>query len=88
MSAAVTVVEARDRSVTFVTPVQHRAVDLQRVGLPINAVGPERLEEALARPGCVVVDALKHEAWILPGPAGRTAGTGRATSLVCSSPRV
>lgn len=63
MSAAVTVVQARDRSVTFVTPVQHRAVDLLRVGLQIDAVGPEHLEEALARPGCVVVDVLKRDSW-------------------------
>jgi hypothetical protein len=59
----VTALEVRDRSVTFVTPVQHRAVDLLRVGLQIDAVGPEHLEEALARPGCVVVDVLKRDTW-------------------------
>ncbi|GAB4068330.1 hypothetical protein GCM10028777_27080 [Angustibacter speluncae] len=57
------VVDLRDRAVTFVTPVRHRAVDLLRVGLEINAVGPEQLEEALAQPGCVVIDALKHDTW-------------------------
>lgn len=57
------VVDLRDRAVTFVTPVRHRAVDLLRVGLEIDAVGPEQLEEALAQPGCVVIDALKHETW-------------------------
>lgn len=58
-----TLVDLRDRAVTFVTPVRHRAVDLLRVGLEINAVGPEQLEEALSQPGCVVIDALKHDAW-------------------------
>lgn len=57
------VVDLSDRAVTFVTPVRHRAVDLLRVGLEINAVGPEQLEEALAQPGCVVIDALKHDTW-------------------------